>query len=159
MKNTTDKFLSIQKLGPVFQALILEKSKVKITVTGNSMYPLLRTGIDEVILKQAKSYKKGDVVFYKRDDGSYILHRIVGKENDAFYLAGDAEIRKEYPIYANQIIGVATDFVSRGKRFSHKNPVYLIYSFLWMLLLPYRQEIIRMYINFRSVLKCWRKLW
>lgn len=158
MKNATDKFLSIQKLGPVFQALILEKARVKITVTGNSMYPLLRSGIDEVILERGRSYKKGDVVFYRRSNGRYVLHRIVGKKGDAFYLAGDAEVRREYPIYANQIIGVATAFVSRGKRFSHNNPVYIIYSFLWTLFLPYRHRIIRIYMKFRRKLKCWRKL-
>ena len=57
-------------------------------------------------------------MFYKRDDGSHILHRIVGKENDAFTsrrwkFAGIS-------LYANQIIGVATDFVSRGKGFHIK---------------------------------------
>lgn len=157
MKNNNVKYLSIQKLGPAFKALILEKSKVKITVTGNSMYPLLRSGIDEVILTYGQSYKKGDVVFYKRDNGSYVLHRIVGKKDNAFYIAGDGEIHKEYPVYDEQIIGVATAFVSRGRTFSHKNPLYLMYKVIWLFLLPYRHKIIKMHIKIRRTLGRWSR--
>ena len=151
MENSGIKTLSMQHLGPVMQTLLSDNSPVKITVTGNSMYPLLRSGRDEVVLTRCANPKKGDIVFYKRNTGEYILHRIVGKKNGAFYLAGDAEVKKEYPILPEQIIGTAVSITSRGREISCKNPIYSLYYRLWTLLLPRRADFIHIYMKIRAI--------
>ena len=44
---------------------------------GTSMLPLIRQGIDSVALRTLnRPPQKLDILFYKRQDGSYILHRV-----------------------------------------------------------------------------------
>ena len=46
---------------------------------GTSMLPLIRQGRDSVTLaKPSAPLKRGDIAFYLRDNGQYVLHRVVG---------------------------------------------------------------------------------
>ena len=96
--NYEKKLTDMSILGPFIELQIREEKKVKLTVTGDSMYPLLKSRIDTVVLDTPKNLKKYDIVFYKRDNGRYILHRILKKKNGIFTIAGDYELKKEYPI-------------------------------------------------------------
>ena len=60
-----------------------------VIVTGVSMQPTLRTG-DLVLARRAAGYNLGDVVAYHPPDAAgLIIHRIVGREGDAFRFQGD----------------------------------------------------------------------
>lgn len=59
--------------------------KVFLTVTGNSMLPFLADGRDRVVLQRIeKRPKKGDIIFYRRKNGAYVLHRVVGRRGEGF---------------------------------------------------------------------------
>lgn len=134
-----------------------EGKEVGLTTRGNSMWPLLRSGQDKIFIKTLDFYKKYDIILYKRDNGSYVLHRIVGEKNGAFVLAGDGEFKKEYPIYKNQILAGAVGGVRKGKPFSCTDFPYRFYSVVWVLLLPLRPIIVRLAAPvrrwFKNVLK------
>jgi len=90
----------MDELGPFIEESVKAGKKVKLTVTGDSMYPLFKSRVDTVVLDIPKNKKPGkyDIVFYKRDNGRYILHRILKEKNGAFVIAGDNEVKKEYPV-------------------------------------------------------------
>jgi hypothetical protein len=69
-------YKSTTELSEVMLGLINSGTDVKITVTGNSMRPMLRHRRDTVVLTSCdvNTLKKGDLPLYVRDDGSYILH-------------------------------------------------------------------------------------
>lgn len=121
-----------------------EGKEVGLTTRGNSMWPLLLSGRDKIFLKRLDFYKKYDIILYKRDNGSYVLHRIVGVKNGAYILAGDGEFKKEYPIYKNQIVAGAVGGVRKGKPFSCTDFPYRFYSVMWTFLLPVRPFVIRL---------------
>ena len=51
---------------------------VRFSPRGVSMLPMLRQGRDSVVLSPApKQLRKYDLPLYRRDDGSYVLHRVV----------------------------------------------------------------------------------
>jgi len=79
------------ELFPVIKEILSEGRTAWITVTGNSMYPFLREDIDSVKLSAAslETIKKGDIVLIRRLTGEYILHRVIRKEDDCFYMVGD----------------------------------------------------------------------
>lgn len=54
-------------------------SSFVLSVTGNSMYPILRHNKDkvELVSTQIRPVKKGEIVLFRRDSGMCILHRIV----------------------------------------------------------------------------------
>lgn len=84
--------------------LPLLKRPFKLTVTGNSMSPILQDGEIIEIQPDQKTYKKGDiVVFYYKED-SLIVHRILKVINGRYYCKGDNSFRIEDVLY-DWIIG------------------------------------------------------
>lgn len=120
-------------------APLIENGKtVKLTVTGYSMYPLVTSRRDAVLLGKVDALKVGDVPLFQRPDGSFILHRIVGKKYGAFKLLGDYETKIEYPVYPEQVIAVAKGFYRKERFISCDSFGYKAYNFIWRLLRPIR---------------------
>ena len=125
----------IKKLGDDgIVKIILSKlscgEKVTLTVTGNSMEPFLFDGTDKVILQKIKEPpKRGDIVFYRRKNGAYVLHRVVRKKGDIYYFSGDAQRRVEGPIFKNQLLAVCKEVIREEKRVSEKSLLWLSYKF------------------------------
>jgi len=160
-KNEKTLTKSIATLSPLFLDILNSGSRVKLTITGNSMYPLLRTSIDSVIIKKKSTISKYDIILYKRENGEYILHRVVGiKEDGAMVLAGDFETVTEYPVYPKQVIATVESIFRKGKHISCNNPLYKIYSFLWVLFMPNRFIIVKILKGLRSALsgQRWKSL-
>lgn len=121
----------METMFPLIEATISSGGSVKLKVSGFSMYPLVSSRRDSVLLTKADSIKVGDVPLYKRPDGSYVLHRIVGKKDGAFYTMGDYETKKEYPVYPEQIVAKASGFYRKDKFIDCKSKRYKLYKFLW----------------------------
>ena len=111
---------------------------VKFTVVGNSMYPLFINNRDKVTVVKSGKIKKRDIILYRREDGSYVLHRVVGKGKLGYKLCGDDQIAIEYPVKKEDVIAVMTSFERKGKEYSTKCLWYRIYSFLWCLFIGLR---------------------
>jgi hypothetical protein len=79
------------------------------------MYPFLRHGLDAVSLAPVELHalKSGDVVLVKRDNGQYVLHRMVKRCLDSVLILGDAQQDIEGPLRLDQVIAVVTQ-VWRG---------------------------------------------
>jgi len=76
-----------------------------IIVNGRSMEPTLRQG-DLIILKPSGGYEVGDIVGYVSPHGPIVVHRIVGREGDAFILKGDNhDMVDPWPITQDMILG------------------------------------------------------
>ncbi len=97
---------------------ILEKDGVLAQLpVGFSMYPMLRQNYDTVIIEKIKEKpKENDVVFYHRDDGKYVLHRIIKVKNDGYVIRGDNCFFNEYDITDKHIIGILKGFY-RGEKY------------------------------------------
>lgn len=105
---------------------------VLISASGNSMYPLFRHQKDQVRLSRVeRTLKKYDMILYKRDNGQYVLHRIVGVGEEGFILRGDAQTVNEYPIRENQIIAKVSGFARKGKEHTCDEMSYRFYVYLW----------------------------
>ncbi len=123
--------------------------EIKFTVVGNSMYPLFINNRDKVTVAGAEKIKKRDIILYRRADGSYVLHRVVGKGKLGFKLCGDDQVAIEYPVKQEDILAVMTSFERKGKEYSTKCLWYRIYSFLWCLVLPVRPSVFKFAMKFR----------
>ncbi len=136
----------IRLMGAMIEETLSRGDSVRLIVTGNSMYPLLHSKKDTVLLAPAETVKKYDITFHKRQDGRYILHRVVGINPDGTYnIAGDNELKPEPPVSREQIIGVVTEFTRWGKTCRPKGIGYWLYVRIWCLLMPWRWKI----VNFR----------
>ncbi len=139
MKHVTQE-ISFDELMPMIEESFSQGLSVSLTVTGCSMSPLFRHKRDSVILAPCDpcSLKRGDVPLYRRDNGQYVLHRILRVLPDSYTLAGDAQSALEVGLPKQNVRAVMTGFVRNGKQTDCTNGWYRAYSSIWMLLRPVR---------------------
>lgn len=105
--------------------------EVSFTTAGISMMPLLRDRCDKVVLSKPRSVPcKNDVAFYQRDNGQYVLHRIISSKNGEYVLRGDNQSVLEYGITNKHIIAIAVAFERNGKLIKCSDFKYKLYCFL-----------------------------
>ena len=109
--------LNMETLLPFIEEAFNRGIDFQIPITGTSMNPLLYQNRDYVkIVKPTLPLKLGDIPLYRRNDGSFILHRVVGiKENGEYIMCGDNQFLLEYGITDKNIIGVTKTLIIDGK--------------------------------------------
>lgn len=104
---------------------------VKFTPQGTSMTPMILGGRDQVILSpKPEKWKKYDLPFYQRDNGQYVLHRIV-KVGETITCIGDNQFAYEEGLRPDQMIAIATGFVRKGKIYRTDQLSYKMYCHFW----------------------------
>ncbi len=154
MENIQKQKIALKEIYPVIKEKIDNGGTVKLPITGISMRPLLVWGRDTVEIVKCENPKKGDIIFYLRDNGQFVLHRIVGADDRGYILCGDNQWRLERGIEDRHIIAVVKSINRKGKIINvEKNIIYKAYSSLWMTLLPLRKRIIPFTRKSKSNLK------
>ena len=99
---------------------------------GTSMLPLIRQGVDSVALRSLdRPPRKYDILFYRRKDGSYILHRVKEVTDKGLVLWGDNHTMLEYGITEENIIGYAARIFRGDKELDCQGFGYRAYLWLW----------------------------
>ena len=90
-----------------------------VPTKGTSMWPLLTEGKCRVKITAAegKMLKKGDIVLYRRTDGTLVLHRIMKIEEDGFRVCGDHQWKLDEKVQEEQILAIAQGFFKNGNNF------------------------------------------
>ena len=73
---------------PVLKDLVEEGKEVSMMISGSSMNPFLIHHRDYILMKRPEEeLKPGDMVFFQRKDGAYVMHRIhhINKEKAVYY--------------------------------------------------------------------------
>jgi len=105
------------------------------TVRGRSMFPMLRPGVDPIIIKRPEGrLKPYDVAVY-RVPGKYIVHRVLEVSPDHYIIRGDNCIGKEY-VRDSQIVGIMTGFWRGDKFIEVTSKGYLRYAHFWVAINP-----------------------
>ena len=122
---------TLAELMPIIKEKLSLGQSVSIFPNGTSMLPMLRQGIDSVILSPLpQKLKKYDLPLYRRDNGQFVLHRIV-KAGDDYTCMGDNQFAKEKGIRYDQMIAVVTGFTRGEKKHSVEEFPYRLYCRLW----------------------------
>ena len=133
-KNT----VSLGQVMPQVKEQLTTGKRVMLSFNGISMRPLLEPKRDMVELSALPDkLKKYDLPLYQREDGQYVMHRIV-KVDEAYGCMGDRQFELEYPVRHDQIIAVVTAFVRKGKRYSVEDWRYKLYCRIWAVTRPVR---------------------
>ena len=124
---------SLLESEPIIREVTESGGEIRIFPKGTSMLPLLRQGKDSVVLVKADgALSRGDVPLYKRDDGQYVLHRIVKVEKDGTYtMCGDNQTALERGIRQEQIIAALSAIYRKDKRVEKSALSYRLYVLLW----------------------------
>lgn len=140
------RIMDIDAYMPVLQELLAQGQSVSLTVTGESMSPFLRHGRDQIRLAAVTvPPKRGDMVFFRRRNGQYIMHRVLRRMPDGNYaIIGDGQQQVEAPIAPEQIFAVVTQVCRKGTWIGPKVFWWRFFAGPWLTLLPLRPLLRRM---------------
>ena len=134
----------MEQLAPLIEETLADGGTFEIAIKGTSMLPLLVEGRDTVVLAAVgDTPEKNDILFYRRSNGAYVLHRTLGSRNGEYIMCGDNQWVKETGITRDRIIGRVVKIKRKGKEFSVSAKKYRLYCFCWRLLFPVRKYIVK----------------
>ena len=124
----------------IIEEILASGGTLRIYPRGTSMLPFIVEGRDSVELRAYdREPRKNDIAFYKRDNGQFVLHRIVRTGNDGIYtMCGDNQTALEKGIREDQIIAFAETVYRKNRVINDKNFRYRVYLFFWGIM-PFRQ--------------------
>lgn len=116
--------------------------KANLTVTGYSMMPMLRQYKDTVQLKPIEGMlRSGDIALYQRDNGKYILHRVIRLTEEGYLFCGDNQAELE-PVRQDQLIALVNGYTKNKKKRNLDTISYRMYCFVWVKLFGIRKYYI-----------------
>lgn len=150
MSENSRTVISNHLLLPEIKELISSGHTVTIIVRGNSMNPFMVDRRDKVtIAPLSRKPRIGDLLLaYETLHQRYVLHRLIRIKNEIYVLMGDGNIKGTESIREEDILGIVTDIIRKGKHHSVSSSCWKSYSAVWTRLLPLR----------RWILAVWRKI-
>ena len=130
----------------VLKELVEEGREVSMLISGSSMSPFLCHGRDHVYFKAPdRPLRVGDMVFYQRQSGQYVLHRICKVKDGSYYIVGDAQTEIEGPVSREQIFALVTRVQRKGRLLGPGNFWWEFFARVWIRLIPLRPLLVRAY--------------
>ena len=122
----------IAEYDALIREVLASGGEFRLYPRGTSMLPLIRQGIDSVALRTLdRPPRKFDILFYRRSDGSYILHRVKKVTKDGLVLWGDNHTMLEYGVRDDMIIGYAARIFRGETELDCQSLRYKLYLWLW----------------------------
>lgn len=131
--------------------MLLERDgKFVYKTRGVSMLPMLHENRDLVVIERPTGrLKPGDVAMYRRGP-QYVLHRVLEVRPHDYVIRGDNTYVLETGITDDDVIGVLTSFVRKGRPVSVSDKGYLRYVRFWQAIYPVRRVAVLGYRKLRG---------
>ena len=147
------KVTSLEYLMPVFRERLSAGQSVRFMPQGTSMLPMLRQGIDSVVISPLpERLKKYDIPLYQRENGQYVLHRIV-EAGETYTCIGDNQFITEQGVKKEQFIAVVSAFTRNGREYSVDSFFYQMYCRFWHFSRFPRRCIRALYLRIKRLFK------
>ena len=151
---TLDQYNTFEHLSAI-RARVQGGSRERLYISGASMTPFLAHRRDSVMLtKQDQPLKAGDIVFYQRKSGQFILHRIYHVEKNegrlAYDIVGDGQTQIEYNVLPDQIFAVVYEANRKGRVVTPKSFWWRFFQGPWRWIMPMRPLVTKTYTRIRG---------
>lgn len=136
------KTLNTREYVGLLKQLVEEGETVSMRIVGSSMSPFLIHDRDLITFKAPeRELRKGDMVFFQRESGQYVMHRIYAVKPDGYYMVGDAQTEIEGPISQEQIFAVIIKVRRKGKWLEPGNFWWNFFERVWINIIPFRKVV------------------
>jgi len=123
-----------------------EGHDVNMIIAGNSMSPFLIHQRDTIWFRKVdRRLKLGDMVFYQRENGQFVMHRICRIREGQYYMVGDAQTEIEGPISEEQIFARVFQVMRKGVVMTEKSLWWRFFEKVWIRIIPIRPAIWSLY--------------
>ena len=138
--------VNIHEYMPILIDILKDGKDVNLLITGHSMSPFLRHKRDTIIIsKPDGDFYRGQMVFYRRENGQYVMHRIHHIRQDYLYMIGDHQVVIEGPINKQQVFGVVHKVIRNGKLITKGNILWGFFEHIWIRIVPLRRYVLKIY--------------
>ena len=120
--------LELNEVAPLISEAVKNGGCFYLSPRGKSMLPTIREGKDTVVLEEFVSFKKGDILLYRRKNGQFVLHRLVGFKDGKPIMCGDAQFAPEYGISKDDIIARVSNIIRNKKQINVGSLSFKVYS-------------------------------
>ena len=132
------------------------------TVTGNSMWPFICHGRDQVIVSACDSNQLciGDIILFQTLSGKYILHRITALRPDAFETTGDGNCYRDGWFPRNCVRARVVKIIRKKKKIDCNSLLWKTVFFLWRKLFPFRRYLLDLLLyigRYKGRIRAWRR--
>lgn len=144
------KVIETKEYVSILRELTEDNREVSMRIAGNSMLPFLVHDRDLIFFKKPdRAMKRGDMVFYQRANGQFVMHRIWKVKPEGYYIVGDAQQCIEGPVKAEQIFAIITKVCRKGRWIGPGDFWWEFFEHVWIRFVPVRHILMRVY----SILK------
>lgn len=120
--------------------------EVSMLVFGSSMAPFLIHARDMIYFKKPdRELQKGDIVFFRRKSGQFVMHRIWKIRPEGYYIVGDAQTQIEGPVKREQIFALITKVRRKEKWLEPGDFWWEFFEHVWLHMIPLRRGIMWCY--------------
>ena len=115
-------------------------------IAGSSMVPFLVHERDDIYFKAPdRPLKKGDMVFYQRKNGQFVMHRIYRVTEGGIYTVGDAQTAIEGPLDPEQIFALIYAVRRKGRQIGPESMCWRFFQYVWIRMVPLRPACMKLY--------------
>ena len=130
----------------VLRELVEEGKEVSMLIAGSSMAPFLVHQRDYIYFKKPeRNLREGDMVFFERDSGQYVMHRIWKVKSDGYYIVGDAQTEIEGPVREEQIFAIITKVKRKDQWIEPGDFGWEFFEHIWIRMIPVRRIVMKLY--------------
>lgn len=130
----------------VLREIAEEGKVVSMLIAGSSMAPFLCHNRDYIYFtRPERELRRGDMVFYQRDGGRYVMHRIYKIKPDGYYMVGDAQTQIEGPLRRDQIFALIIQAKRKGKMIRPGDFWWEFFEHVWIRIVPARRAMALLY--------------
>ena len=120
--------VDLAELYPLIAEVIENGGEFRLYPRGTSMEPMLHAGDDSIMLGKAEAIDNGDILFYRRKNGDFVVHRLIEKRNGTFTMCGDHQTALEYGVTPKQVLAKVVGYYKGDTYHSMTEPEYLKYT-------------------------------
>jgi hypothetical protein len=114
-------------------------------ITGAMAWLIIKNrGQSVIITKKKERLKKYDVAFYIRDNGAYVLHRVIEVTDSGYVTCGDAQFMREQ-VGEEQVFGVLAGFYVGKEYIEATNQKYLRKVKRWYRCKLWRKVLVKLH--------------
>ena len=139
MENIRRRVVDTREYVDVLRELTQEGREASMLVAGSSMNPFLIHYRDFIFFKKPdRPLRRGDMVFYQRETGQYVMHRILRVKPEGLYIVGDAQTEIEGPVKPEQVFAIVTRVKRKGKMIGPDDFWWKFFERVWIRMIPFR---------------------
>lgn len=161
MENKSAFWISETELMPIIEEYLRQGREARFTVTGQSMWPFLCHGRDQVIVESVdvSTLKKGDVILFEAAPQKYMLHRITRRFPNGFETTGDGNFFRDGKFEDSCVIARVVEFVRMTGKNGEKHIIkcdalhWKVIFRVWMWLFPVRRYLFKVWFMVRPMIR------